>query len=62
MHVLDLAPFANSDTNITGFRMVDPSRYDVDIVVKDWMAKERMHGKTYDITPHTLKVSTSSVR
>ncbi|PSN42075.1 Glutamate receptor ionotropic [Blattella germanica] len=51
LHTIDLEPYQHGDTNITGFRMVNPENEIVINTVKHWADVELRRGNLLHITP-----------
>ncbi|XP_067125930.1 glutamate receptor ionotropic, kainate 2-like [Centruroides vittatus] len=57
-HTLDFKEFHSSRSNITAFRLVDPSRQQVANVIRDWIFGELRYGRP-DKSRHVLKTDTA---
>ncbi|KAK3919445.1 Glutamate receptor ionotropic, kainate 2 [Frankliniella fusca] len=66
-HTLDFSEldvWAEEETgvsNITGFRLVDPSSMEVQNAVHDWIWTERLRGNTITLTPALVRTSSALV-
>lgn len=56
MHTLDYERYYRTGVNITGLRMVDPSKKDTIDVVNKWINWEINAGKSANISEQTLTV------
>ncbi|KAK0084291.1 hypothetical protein PV325_007314 [Microctonus aethiopoides] len=49
LHSVDLDQFKYGGTNITGFRLVDPEKPEIQIAVQDWIYGEQRYGRQLDM-------------
>jgi len=57
MHTLDYENYKHGGANITGMRMVDPTRRDTSDIVSKWISWEMNSGKgVANLTEKTLSV------
>lgn len=54
LHTLNLEDFKYGNTNITGFRLVDPTKPEVQAVISDWKYGELLQGRKLNISEHGL--------
>lgn len=56
MGTINFEPYKYLGTNITGFRMIDPSQSDVINTIGDWVHGELRYGRNLDLDENTLPV------
>ncbi|KAK0170208.1 hypothetical protein PV328_010796 [Microctonus aethiopoides] len=59
LHSVDLDQFKYGGTNITGFRLVDPEKPEIQIAVQDWIYGEQRYGRQLDMGQSLNKTETA---
>ena len=57
LHTVDLEDYKYGGCNITGLRMVDPTKAETANIIGDWVYGERRYGSTLNLDAKTLKVT-----
>ena len=56
LHTIDLEDYKYGGTNITGLRMVDPTKTETANIVGDWIYGERRYGTNVNLDEKTMTV------
>lgn len=56
-HTLNLKEFHEVGANITTIRIMDPTDYQINNLIRDWMDSKRKEKENYRIEPNEVQVS-----